>query len=394
MGLFDRLFPKPARYIDNGYWKTLNGYSPIYTSRAGSAYESELVRAAIDSRARHIAKLKIEFRGTAKSGVATKLTNKPNEFMTWYKFLYRLSTILDMQNTAFIVPVYDDYGRIEGIYPILPSRATIEEDAKGNAWLKYTFNNGKTAAIELLACGVLTKFQYEDDIFGGTQTALTSTLDLIDMQKKGISEAIKAGASYKFMAKVNNFAKDTDLAKERKRFNRENFEHEDDGGAFLLLPNTYTDIKQIDLKPYTVPKDELELIQTNVFNYYGTNLEVIQNRADGNAMDAFFNGAIEPFSILLSEVITQMLYTANEIYRGNQVLFSANRLQYMSTGTKIQMVQQLADRGMLLIDEGRELFNLPPLPDGAGQTVPIRGEYHMVVGDDPQEQEEDENNEQ
>ena len=30
------------------------------------------------------------------------------------------------------------------------------------------------------------------------------------------------------------------------------------------------------------------------------------------------------------------------------------------------------------IDEIRDLFNYPPLPDGAGQHAPIRGEYYMV----------------
>ena len=39
------------------------------------------------------------------------------------------------------------------------------------------------------------------------------------------------------------------------------------------------------------------------------------------------------------------------------------------------MAKELGDRGAILIDEIRELFNYPPLPDGAGQVAPIRGEY-------------------
>jgi hypothetical protein len=33
---------------------------------------------------------------------------------------------------------------------------------------------------------------------------------------------------------------------------------------------------------------------------------------------------------------------------------------------------------VLTIDEIRELFNYAPLPDGAGQYTPIRGEYKNV----------------
>jgi hypothetical protein len=50
----------------------------------------------------------------------------------------------------------------------------------------------------------------------------------------------------------------------------------------------------------------------------------------------------------------------------------------MSTGQKVQMAKELADRGAIMIDEIRELFNYAPLPEGAGQFVPIRGEYYNV----------------
>jgi hypothetical protein len=40
------------------------------------------------------------------------------------------------------------------------------------------------------------------------------------------------------------------------------------------------------------------------------------------------------------------------------------------------MVQQLSDRGMMTINEARELFNYAPLPEG--DTAVIRGEYYNV----------------
>ena len=52
----------------------------------------------------------------------------------------------------------------------------------------------------------------------------------------------------------------------------------------------------------------------------------------------------------------------------------------MSTSQKVEMARELGDRGAMLIDEIRELFNYEPLPDGAGQVAPIRGEY-KATGD-------------
>ena len=82
--------------------------------------------------------------------------------------------------------------------------------------------------------------------------------------------------------------------------------------------------------------------------------------------------------IQLSDGLTRMTYTPREISTGNRIDVTANRLQYMSTANKISLAQQLGDRGVLMIDEIRELFNYAPLPDGAGQHAPIRGEYYFA----------------
>lgn len=70
-----------------------------------------------------------------------------------------------------------------------------------------------------------------------------------------------------------------------------------------------------------------------------------------------------------------MLFSERERAQGSFLIANANRLQYMSTSAKVQMAKELGDRGAILIDEIRELFNYAPLPDGAGQVAPIRGEY-------------------
>ena len=80
------------------------------------------------------------------------------------------------------------------------------------------------------------------------------------------------------------------------------------------------------------------------------------------------------------------MYTERERNTGNRITFTANRLQYMNVSQKISMAQQLGDRGVLTIDEIRELFNYEPLPDGAGAYTPLRGEYKNV-----QDKEEDKN---
>ena len=382
MGLLDAIF-RPDKYRDEqeaihnarATFTTLTAYKPAFTSWRGAIYESDLVRAAIDARARHISKLKVETFGSAKPSLQAKLRQGPNQWQTWSQFLYRVSTILDCTTTAVIVPVLDEYLQTTGYFPVLPGKCVVV-DYEGEPWLRYKFAHGQTAATPMRDCAVLTKYQFASDFFGDGNHALDETMKLVHLQNEGISEAVKNSATYRFMATLTNFSTAEDLAKERKRFSRANLTAEAEAeNGLLLFPNGYKDVKQIESKPYTVDAPQMELIKSNVANYFGVNERVMQNLAGGEDLDAFFNGAIEPFAIQFSECMTKAMFTERERAQGSYLIANANRLQYMSVSSKVQMAKELGDRGAILIDEIRELFNYPPLPDGAGQVAPIRGEY-------------------
>lgn len=379
MGLFEKIFKRPApKGVPQGAYQTLTAYTPVFTSWGGQIYESELVRSAINARATHISKLSVNVQGAAKPRLQTKLRTGPNEWQTWGQFLYRLSTILDVQNTAFIVPVLDDRGEPYGIYPVLPTMCEIR-DYQGEPWLRYQFLAGQYAAVEMQYCGIMTKFQYSDDFFGNDNYALTPTMELINIQNQGISEGVKSAATFRFMARVNNFSKSEDLAKERQRFTRENLQGSD--GGMLLFPSTYSDIQQIKSSPFVVDAEQMDSIRKNVFDYFGVNEDVLQNKSYGDAWSAFYEGAIEPFAIQFSDVVTKMLFSERERVSGSFLMATANRLQYMSNTEKLNVSAQMADRGIMNRDEIREIWNLPPLPNGEGQAYTIRGEYYLLGAD-------------
>lgn len=375
MSLFDKIFgnrPKPkGRY--EGEFKMLNGYVPRFTSYGGELYEMELIRAAINARAVHMSKLKVEISGSARPALQNKLKHGPNEFQTWSQFLYRLSTILDVHNTAFICPVYDEYGEPSGIFCPLPTGCEIVQ-YNNVPYLRYEFRNGGHAAIELNYCAIMTKYQYRSDFMGESNHALFPTMDLIHITNQGIEEGVKSAATYRFMAQLSNFAKEEDLAKERKRFTSKNFSSEAEGGGLLLFPNTYQNIKQVDVKPWVVDADQMKVIRDNVFEYFGINEDVLQNKAFGDAWAAFYEGAIEPFAIQFSEVMTKMLFTFREQSQGNQVMATANRLQYLSNADKLNVSSQMLDRGIISLNDAREIWNLPPVEGGDVRI--IRGEYY------------------
>lgn len=384
MGLLDFLFPKPEEpkktYVRADDFQLLTAYKPVFTSHQGSLYESALVRSAIEAKARHISKLKVEMQGGAQQKLKTRIKHYPNPWMTWTQFLARASTILDCTNNLFIVPVQNEWYETIGFFPVLPEKVQLKEEKSGKLWVSYEFARGQRGAVEFERCAFLCKHQYKNDFFGEDNHALDRTMDLISIQDQAIEEAVKNSATYRFMAQINNFTSPEDLAEERKRFTEYNLQ--DGDGGVLLFPNTYNDIKQIQSTPYTVDDKQMEVIKANVFNYFGVSEEVMQGKATSAELDAFFNLAIEPFAIALSEAMSRAIYTDRERTEGNHIYVNANRLQYMSVQEKVNMAQQLGDRGALTINEIRELFNYAPIE--GGDVAFIRGEYYTVdekVGD-------------
>ena len=74
-----------------------------------------------------------------------------------------------------------------------------------------------------------------------------------------------------------------------------------------------------------------------------------------------------------------MLYTENEQSHGAKVMATSNRLQYLNNADKLKISSDMADRGIMTINEIRDIWNLPPVKGGDKATV--RGEYYFLNQD-------------
>ena len=374
MKFIDYLFHGRKMQVIDSYFKMLNGYSPTFTSFNGGVYEMDLTRVAINSFATHCSKLKPEIEGSAHKRLERVLQYKPNYFMDTVKFIKRLATILAVENTAFIVPIEDEAGNLCGWYPIRPQRCEVVE-AAGQVYLRYLFANGEYGAIEFERVGIMTDFEYSDDLFGEDNTTLKPTMQLIHTQNEGIINAVKNSANIRFLAKVANMLKPEDIKKERERFTEDNLSADNKSGM-IIYDNKFTDLKPVESKPFVPNALQTQQIQDNVCTHFGTNLDILQNKFNEDTWNAYYEGKIEPFAIQLSLVMTNMTFTQREIACGNAITFSANRLQYASNSTKLQVSTQLFDRALLNRNGVMDIWNMPHVE--GGEKYYIRRDYIEV----------------
>lgn len=378
MGLLKKLFtPQQIQETSkvNESLKTLDVYTPNFSMFGGGVYETELTRSIIHAKAKHTAKLTPHIIGSARKNFENTLKHKPNGWQSTYDFLYRLRTIYEVDTYAFILPILsDDNLVVEGLYPLKSQSVKLMEH-KGEIWLKYQFANGETAAIEYDRVGVLMKMNYDSEFLGDGNGVLGDTMSLLDLQNQGIQDAIKQSATIRFMAKIGQNLKPKDLEEEKKRFTKENLSSDNRSGV-IMFDNKYEDFKQMESKPFVADEKQLAFIKDNLYSYFGVSEDILQNKFDENTWNAFYEGEIESFAIQLSQAITNMLFNENERAYGNSVHFSANRLQYASNTTKLEVSTRLFDRGIFGTDDVAEIWNMTKT---GKNTKYIRKEYQEQI---------------
>lgn len=373
MGLFDKIIEnyvarEERSKIMDTYFKVVTAYSPVFSSFSGGVYEMELTRAAIHTFATHVSKASPIIKGDKYKKLEGFLKNKPNEMMTSSQFLYKLASIYEAENNAFIIPIYEDRtaGKIVGLYPVRGKDCVITRTS-GMLMLKYKVyaNTGTTTmhAIPYSEVGHLRNHFYRNEFFGESNAPLANTMNLMSMQQQAIINSVEQSATIRFMAKLANMLKPDDLKKEQKRLRDINLSSDNNGGIFMYDAK-YSDVQQVKSSPYTIDSEQTELINDNVYSYFGINKDIMQSKASESVWESYYEAKLEPFLIQLSQVISGMLFNEKDIENGSMCIYGANRLQYASNQTKLQLVTDLFDRGFITHNQGLEIFNMPPIENG------------------------------
>ena len=375
--IFGALGAKTAQQRPNeAFWSTFTAYSPVFTSFDGGIYEQELTRASVERFAVSCSKLKPNVVGSehCKRMVRRAIETSPNRYMTWSTFLSRAATILKCDTTCAVVPQLDESGEdITGFWPLKFDTAEIVQYA-GEPWVRFFLSTGETMAIELENVCFLTRFQYESDFFGDGNV-LDNTMRLIDAQNQAEDNAIKNGAKIRFIGKAAGVLRPEDIDAKREKFAESNLSSMNRTGL-MVYDNTFENVQQIDPTSYTISADEMARIEKNVYTYFGTNEDILQNHYTEDIWGAYYEGEIEPFAVQLGEGLTHMCYTLTERRNGNRIEFSANRLEYASNASKRNMVRDMLDRCVMTLNEAREVLQLPPIE--GGDVFIARGEYYML----------------
>ena len=363
--------PKNEKELTN--YKLLNGYEAIFNSWGKVTYDSKVARTAIDRIATHAAKLtpkhiKKDVLHPIKGEINFLLSNKPNPIMTTYDFLYKITSQLYSRNNAFVFIAKDSEGMITGFYPIVSYEEKLLQDRKDNIYLRFKFINGQTYTLPYNELIHLRRFYNDDDFWGQSNRVLETDLETAHTSSEGIKNAIKMTNSLKGILNFTNaMLKAEDIKKNRDNFVKDFLGKDNHSGIAAL--DTKAQFQEIDMKPITLDKNQLDKVNGNIYDYFGISEKIINNSFSAEEWNAFFEGVIEPIAIQMSDAFTNKIFSYKARRDGHKIVFTTNRLQYASLDQKIQLIKAILPYGLVTKDTALEILDMHPIGGEEGAKI-------------------------
>ena len=345
-------------------WQEIGGYTARFSTFGNDVYANEVVRACIRTLAEHTSKANVKVLRDGMPGdkrLQRMIQYRPNMFMNGKDFLYKVRTLLEINNVVFIYIKRDEYGKCTGLYP-MPTAQLEAVDVGGELYIKFNFPGGKTMTHSWEDLAVLRKDYNTSDIWGDSNSAILTSLDLLNTTNEGMANAIKATANMRGILKNTKAGlKPEDVKAARDVFVNDYMTLANTSGVAAL--DAYQDFTPIKMEPVIADYKNVEELRNNIYRYFGVNEDAVLSKLSGDDWDAFYDSRIEGFLIALGQELTNKIFTDRERGFENEIIFESNKMQYMSTANKLALTA-FVDRAIMTPNEVREVLNLAPVPWG------------------------------
>lgn len=374
MGIFKR--KNKTNSAISGF-KMVHGIELPLVPFGDNVLKSDVVMICIDRIASQCAKLKGRYIKVDANGIQTEkngsiafcLKRKPNELMTPYQFLYKVVSLLLLNDNAFVYPLYDKTTfALRGLYPINPSVVEPIEYKDGSHSYRFYFEDGTKYEVPSENIIHLKRFFYKNDFFGGSNSrgdheALLKTVKTNDALLQGVNAAIQTSFKIKGILKINGMLKESDKMKQLDEFQRAILKATE-GDSSIVPMDTKAEYVPLAADPKIVESNTLDFVQNKILDYYGVSKAVFTNNYNEDEYNSFYESTIEPLAIQLSEAFSLGLLTDNQLERGEEIVFFSERLQYASWNTKVGAIEKLMGLGIMSLNESRALLGLEPIEGG------------------------------
>lgn len=376
MGFFSKLFGKSEKIVKSN--SVVDYFTPFFGNFGDDITASHVVQSAINSVTKHASKLRMtHYRKDSKDGLTKKGREALNEILQFHPnpvengadFLEKAMYHWLVGNNAFIFlkfkpsNVIENKEVLDSMWVIDPAETKVTINDAGEVYLTFSINNETervTTSIDNVA--VIKRNLGKDEFFGRTNHNIKRVLEIIDTNYTGVENAIKTSAFIRFIVESATVLNPKIKEEKAEQFAEQFLQAKKHGG--VIFTDTANKITQINSTAKYANFKEMEEFYKQVYNYFGTNEKIIDGTYSDQEWNSFYESTIEVFINKLEIEMNKKLFTSKERSFGNMIIIEANKLQQMSITSRLSIIGQVKELGLLTINEMRELIYMPPVENG------------------------------
>lgn len=340
----------------------------------GKAYQSDIVQACLNPYIKAVGKLcPKHIRRTADTVQINPepymrfLLEEPNTILTMQKMLEKIMPSLILSGNAFILIVRDINGYPMELFPV-PAVSAEAIYSNSELTIRFVYQNGKTYTHRYDDLIHLRMHISDNDVFGNEIVSVLSPLiETVSTIDTGLKKAIKNSAVIRWLLKYTQSLREEDIKTRADNFAK-NYLEVSNQSVGVAATDAKADVVQITPKDYVPNFPIMESVRQRIYSLLGVNEKIVNGTYNEDEWNAWYEAAVEPIAIDLQSEFTRKLFSRRERGCGNYIIFESSNLACSSISTRLNFVQ-LVDRGSMLPDEWRALFNLGPIEGG---NKPIR----------------------
>ena len=372
------IFKRKKKEGSASSFQLLGSTNPYFTPFGSNISKSDVVKICIDRVASQCAKLKPRYIKTESDKTVTEkqgrlsflLKHRPNPLMTPYDFVYKVITLLLLNDNAFVYPMFDsENGGVKALYPLRPILVEVLMDTTDSLYLKFFFEDGRQFTLPYENVIHLRRYFASNDLFGGNGSsgdheAVLKTITINENVLQGIDNAVRSSMQIKGIIKMNGMLSETDKKKQRELFDAALNDSISTKGSSIIPIDLKSEYVPLTVDPKLIDKETLEFLQSKILDYFGVSAPIFANKYSEEDFNSFYESTIEPLAIQMSEAFSLGLLTDGELERGEEIIFFSERLQYASWNTKVTAIEKLMSLGIMTLNESRGLLGLEPIEGG------------------------------
>lgn len=373
MGFFSRFMRSIRQRV--GY---IPGTSATSKAWSREVEDQDTCVAIMDCNAAHTAKGQVLHVVLDKEGriekikrdsAYTRLFQRPNPMMSGYDFLYALSWQLDEKNTALAWIDWDG-ATPKTIWPIAYSQFAFREIVDGGFAVEFSDLDGEKHVLSLEDVVVLRRHFDGSGVAGRGNFPVYEVLGMAQAVDESLRDAATISNKIHGLLKAKKaMLSQKDVEKSQEEFRRRMEQAAQKGGIVTL--DATEDYTPLNVTAWAANASQMQQVGDRLFAYWRVPREVVLNTASEQTMQNYYDSIIEPRWLAMGQAFTNALFTSREYASGNRMMMYGGAATGASWNTKLAIVTDTKEIGLLTTNEYRELLGWAPVADGDERFVSL-----------------------